>query len=314
MSSSPSSSGPNPDPDPNPFPSSEPEPVNERERERVARTRSRSRTRGRTRKREPNPPPNTLARAHRPIARALALGLLLLAPAAQGAEGGRRWALVVGENAGAGEDEPLRYAERDAQRLLEVLQEVGSVAPATTLSLYGANATRVRQALAELSTRLAREGTRADQLILYISSHADEGALHLAGTRLPVSELTDFLARAPVGVALLVLDSCRSGAVTRLKGLKPLGGSEVRVDAASVEGRVILSSSGPDELAQESEELQGSFFTHHLVAALRGAADRSGDGRVTLEEAYGYAYARTVESTFATRGGMQRPSYRVGGG
>ncbi len=239
------------------------------------------------------------------------LVVLLGAAPARAGEVGRRWALVVGENAGEGADEKLRYAERDARRVLQVFQELGSVTPKSTVALYGANAQAVRAALAQLGERLRQEAGAGDQLILYFSSHADEGALHLAGSRLPVAELTDFLARAPVGVALLVLDSCRSGAVTRLKGLTPLGGAQVQVDAASIEGRVVLSSSGPDEYAQESEELQGSYFTHHLVAALRGAADRSGDGRVTLEEAYGYAYARTVESTFATRGGIQRPSYRV---
>ncbi|HEY3381328.1 MAG TPA: hypothetical protein VGK32_06130 [Vicinamibacterales bacterium] len=39
-----------------------------------------------------------------------------------------------------------------------------------------------------------------------------------------------------------------------------------------------------DEAAQESERLGGSFFTHYLISGMRGAADLSGDGRVTLNE------------------------------
>src|SRR5262249_39317613 len=117
--------------------------------------------------------------------------------------------------------------------------------------------------------------------------------------------------QAPVGVALLVVDSCRSGAVTRLKGLRPVAGTSVQVEAPEVSGRVVIGSSGADEYAQESEALQGSHFTHHLTAALRGAGDASGDGKVTLQEAYDYAYARTVESTFATAAGPQHPTFRV---
>src|SRR5262249_16603877 len=61
---------------------------------------------------------------------------------------------------------------------------------------------------------------------------------------------------------------------------------------------------------QESDEIQGSFFTHYLTSGLRGAADVDGDGRVTLSEAYGFAYENTVSRTVATRGGTQHPTFR----
>jgi hypothetical protein len=44
---------------------------------------------------------------------------------------------------------------------------------------------------------------------------------------------------------------------------------------------------------------------------MRGAADTSRDGKITLDEAYGWAWARTIEATFSTRGGVQRPAYSV---
>src|SRR5262249_50237033 len=59
----------------------------------------------------------------------------------------------------------------------------------------------------------------------------------------------------------------------------------------------------------ESSEIRGSFFTHHLVSGLRGAADTSGDGRVTLSEAYDYAFGKTVTSSAATGATPQHPSY-----
>ena len=223
----------------------------------------------------------------------------------------RRFALVVGENRGDPQDEPLRYAQTDARMFLEAMEEVGQVAPSDALLLVGAQAEDVRRALAALGTRLAVEGRPGDQLLLYVSSHADEGELHLRGTRLGLGELTGYLKSAPVAVAILVLDSCRSGAVTRAKGLTPVSGPVVSVEVPQTRGRVILAASGADEYAQESEALHGSYFTHHFLAGLRGAADLSRDGEVRLEEAYAYAYARTVESTFATRAGVQHPSYAL---
>ena len=48
---------------------------------------------------------------------------------------------------------------------------------------------------------------------------------------------------------------------------------------------MLLSSSGADELSQESRALAGSVFTHHLVSGLRGAADENGDERIAQGEA-----------------------------
>ena len=48
---------------------------------------------------------------------------------------------------------------------------------------------------------------------------------------------------------------------------------------------------------EESDLLGGSYFSHHLASGLLGDADRSADGRVTLAEAYAYAYERTVADT-----------------
>jgi hypothetical protein len=167
----------------------------------------------------------------------------------------------------------------------------------------------VRAALTHLRARLA-DGTH-DRLLLYVSSHASDGALHLAGTELPMAELVDFVKGAPVKVGLLVVDACRSGVVTRLKGLTRSSTPPTTIEATQVEGRVFISASGADEYAQESDTLGGSTFTHYLVAGLRGAADTSRDGRVTLDEVYGWAWARTIEATFASRGGVQRPAFSV---
>ena len=58
-----------------------------------------------------------------------------------------------------------------------------------------------------------------------------------------------------------------------------------------------MTSSSENEAAQESERLRGSFFTHALLTGVRGAADASGDGKVTLGEAYQFAFNETLAQT-----------------
>ncbi len=234
----------------------------------------------------------------------LALFAMVLASAAQA----RQLALVVGENRGSGPDEPLRFAQADALKVRDALVDVGGFTTAEVTVLEGASAERLRGALIAITAELRREPT--ERLVVYVSSHAGDGALHLAGSDFPMDELVSFMKQAPVHVGVLIVDACRSGAVTRLKGLTPSGPPTV-LEATGVEGRVFISASGADEYAQESDALGGSTFTHYLLTGLRGAADRSGDGRVTLDEVYGWAWARTIEATFGSRGGVQRPNFSV---
>ena len=72
-----------------------------------------------------------------------------------------------------------------------------------------------------------------------------------------------------------------------------------------------MTSASVDEAAQESERLKASIFTHALVSGLRGAADTSRDGRVTLGEAYEFVFSETLAHTTSTRGGPQRPAYDI---
>jgi hypothetical protein len=111
-------------------------------------------------------------------------------------------------------------------------------------------------------------------------------------------------------VRIAVLDACASGAFTRLKGgtaRKPF-----TIDASSaMRGHAFLTSSAAAESAQESDRIGASYFTHYLVSGFRGAADLSRDGRVTLSEAYQFAFAETLGRTIGTAGGAQHPSYDI---
>ena len=219
-----------------------------------------------------------------------------------------RAALVVGNNAGNATDQPLKYAEADAERISTLLSNLGGFSSSSTVVLKGRTADDVRRRFAELGARL-RQTPGEHMFIFYFSGHADGQALRLGTSALPFGELKQLLLQLPVTVRIGIVDACQSGSLTRLKGGKPgapfdIGG----VDAPR--GLAILASTGAAELAQESDELRGSFFTHHLEAGLRGLADRNRDGRVSLIESFDYASERTLDTTVATRAGPQHPTFR----
>jgi hypothetical protein len=107
-----------------------------------------------------------------------------------------------------------------------------------------------------------------------------------------------------------IVDACEAGELTQVKGASP----SVAVDFVLpsdelVQGTALIASTAVGESAQESAAIGGSFFTHHLEIALRGAGDADGDGRVTLAEAFHYTAARTLAGTASTQAGPQHPTY-----
>ncbi len=243
--------------------------------------------------------------------RLLPLALLLtLAATATGEV--RRVAVLVAHPEGGPGTEALRYVERDAEKVRHVLTELGGVDPADARLLVAPSADQVVEALAAAERRVGAHiaaGHRA-VLLFYYSGHAAAGELQLGDSRLDMAAIRRALSSSAAEVRIGLLDACQSGAITRLKGGTRAPSFVVDAqDARSSVGYVIITSSSEHEASQESDDLRGSFFTHYLVSGLRGAADRSGDAQVSLDEAYAYAYDRTVVHTAGTRGGTQHPTY-----
>lgn len=238
---------------------------------------------------------------------------LLLCATSPAEAGTRRIAVLVGHNVGSGERPPLRYAEADAVKLAGVLSELGDVPASDLIVLQGQDLTTVRAALDAAAKKVDALRVLPDTrvvLLFYFSGHSDGVALELGTERLPYADLRRWLDATRADVRLAIVDSCRSGALLRFKGGRPGPSFELRLtDEVHSTGHALLTSSAEDELALESREVGGSLFTHHLVSGLRGAADASGDGLVTLAEAYQYAYAHTVSATADVLTGAQHPAY-----
>jgi hypothetical protein len=245
-------------------------------------------------------------RLHDGAAAAIVAAILLSAGTAA-ADEVTRFAVIAGNNIGLASAEPLKYAERDAQRMAGILSEIGGVAPGNLSLLEGAGPDALRRAMDDVASRA--QTTKGDTVfVFYYSGHADSGWLRMGGRGISISELRKRLELMPTKVRIAIVDACQSGAITRSKGGKVVSPfmDEKPVD---VEGLVILTSASAAEPAQESDVLRSSFFSHHLMSGLRGPADATGDGTVSAVEAYEYAYRFTVQETEGTSGGAQHPTF-----
>lgn len=222
-----------------------------------------------------------------------------------------RHAIVVGANDGGGALEPLRYAEDDAGRFATVLTELGDFDVERVTVLYAPSRKELQDALSR-HHELA-EAVGEDLFVLYYSGHADARGLRLGDELYAYEELKADFRAVPSDIRIGVLDACRSGTITRLKGAS-LSAPLFAEEPLAAEGEAWMTAASADEVAQESDTLRGGFFTHYLISGLRGAAD-SGDGVVDLNEAYLYTHDRVVAHTGGTEAGAQHPyfQYRLDG-
>jgi hypothetical protein len=237
--------------------------------------------------------------------------LTLARPAAAHVE---RFAVLVGANVGQPDEAQLRYAELDAERMHDVLAEIGGFYPENMLLLRGPDAATLQRSLIAINDRIRSAESRPNTevtLFVYYSGHADAQALHLRSTRLELALLEQLVRSSAAAFRVLVVDACRSGSLTRVKGGQPGPAFAVRVDESlDGEGTVLLTSSSLNEDSQESDALRGSFFTHYLRSGLLGPADIDGDGLITLDEAYRYAHTNTLRASSRTLAGPQHPTFR----
>jgi hypothetical protein len=158
---------------------------------------------------------------------------------------------------------------------------------------------------------------REDLLLLYISGHGTldaQGRLFfcltdtyrtmLWPTALAAASVRDEMDSCRCRTQVLILDCCHSGAFERGAKGSTIGTSVGTMSrfAGSGVGRIVLTSSDATQLAFEGDRVIGestkSLFTHYLVEGLEsGRADTNGDGEITVDELYDYAYSKVVHDT-----------------
>ncbi|MBV6451340.1 MAG: hypothetical protein MHPDNHAH_02073 [Anaerolineales bacterium] len=222
-----------------------------------------------------------------------------------------KFALVIGntEYADPGLAQ-LTAPGKDAEDFARVLKDRGICSFDEVNVLLNEPESSVRGAIDEFFDQKKPD----DLLVLYFSGHGvrDEvGALYLAvknttrsrlrSTAIKSDYIREVMDQSRSRRQVLVLDCCNSGAFQQ--GTKAATGMSVGTASAfeGGYGRIILTASDSTQFAWEGDKVIGetdnSLFTHFLVEGLEGEADLDGDGRITVDELYDYAYEKVKHAT-----------------
>ncbi|GAA3456555.1 caspase, EACC1-associated type [Dactylosporangium matsuzakiense] len=237
---------------------------------------------------------------------------------------GGRFALVVAT--GQYQDaafSTLHAPGQDARDMIEVLgdPEVGQFDVDAAIDLPDH---QIRRRIGEFL-----DGRHPDDLILlYFSCHGaldTRGRLHLIGTDtsrrlLPTTALSsplllDVLDSCRARSQIVILDCCFSGSFANKGGpLEQLVQDQLTKGARKQRGRVVLTACRDGELSFEGTAPPDtpirSVFTAALVEGLRtGEADRTGEGFISVIEAFNYAVAAMDKA-----GSDQSPQHSIFGG
>ena len=228
------------------------------------------------------------------------------------ASGVDRYAIYIGSNKGGKGREQLLYAGSDAQNFKKAMSEIGGVTEDNSYVLIDPSKEAIDETLNKISSKITTSQSHAkrSEFIFYYSGHSDENALLLGDIPYDYSSLKAAITEVPSDIHVVILDSCYSGNFIRTKGgqkRKPF----LIDDSSVVTGHAYLSSSSTNEYSQESDEIESSYFTNAMITGLRGAADASGDNKVTLNELYSYAFNDTLSKTESSKAGPQHPNYNI---
>jgi hypothetical protein len=225
---------------------------------------------------------------------------------------GDLYALVVGVSKYRNPGVPqLKLSAGDAKAFAEFLGTQEKVFRKIHLKLLVDDAATKKNVEKYLGYEVLKAG-RDDTVVLFFSGHGsgdpkkpgeyfflttDADPKYLEATAVKMSGL-EFLKGLDAERVVVIADACHAGAFSRIKtkSLKKSLASLMQEFGES-SGRVILTSSKPNEYSQEKPGLKQSVFTYYLLKGLKGEADSDRDGVVTLKEAYDYTYERTKTET-----------------
>ena len=232
-----------------------------------------------------------------------------------------RWAVIVGISEYQHQSWNLKYADRDAEDLYELLltPNGGKYKQENIRKLTNKQATS-RNILIELHDFL-KKPAREDLVLLYFACHGspdpdrpnnlylithDTEPSRIAGTALPMREIRLAIKETLLAKkVILLVDSCHSGGISEGVGFRSASHDSAQMKryleelSRSSEGLALLTSAETSQVAREGEEWGGGHgvFTHYLLEGIRGAADDDNDGIVTVGELFEYVRDNVKRAT-----------------
>jgi formylglycine-generating enzyme required for sulfatase activity len=229
----------------------------------------------------------------------------------------RRWALVIGVDKFISAS-PLTYCSRDALAMKQQLIVAGFPEDNIILLYDGTDRreaipfqSNIERALENLFVgELQLDGTRSeplvrrgDTIVIVFSGHGMhvDGRSYLCpadghwarrGSLIGLEQVFQMLANSPAAAKLMIMDACRND--PRPPAARPAASGELaRSLKDPPKGIWVLSSCAPGQRSWENHQLGHAVFFYYVLEGLRGAADGSGNRRVSVSELYEYTLERT---------------------
>ncbi|MBD2025821.1 caspase family protein, partial [Leptolyngbya sp. FACHB-711] len=232
-----------------------------------------------------------------------------------------RWAVIIGISKYQDASLNLRYADRDAESLYELLltENGGKFKPENICKLVNAEATyaKIREALYDFLDKPKRE----DLVLIYLACHGasnpnrpdqlyflthDVNLSKIAATALPMDEIDRAVKQTIRADKIIILaDTCHSAGVGGAIGNRNVNQSSERMNryleqlSNAQDGIALLTSAEATQVARESEQWGDGHgvFTYYLLEGMRGAADTNRDGIISIGELFEYVRKEVIAAT-----------------
>ena len=202
----------------------------------------------------------------------------------------------------------LSFAQKDARDVISALinTQSGLYADVKSQEITDKEATRehVLAALQAMRENIAKRSGRGDLAVFHFSGH---GALirdryfllphgvdartadRISNTALSIDQLkAEFAEIGKHGRLLVLLDACRSGAMSSDGSALGVDGSQLKAALSGLANVTVLTSSNSAKPSFESKEWENGAFTKVFLGALGREADTNNDGLISVSELMAY--------------------------
>ncbi|MFN5991099.1 MAG: caspase, EACC1-associated type [Dolichospermum sp.] len=220
-----------------------------------------------------------------------------------------KFALLIGVSEYQSGFSPLPTTVKDVEAIQEVLvnPEIGEFAAENVTVLKNPQKPDMEEAIHDLYDNRQRD----DLLLLYFSGHGlinDDGNFYFStsSTKKKNASFLPYLAVAASYVhecmkkskskrKVVILDSCFSGAFSQ--GMTAKDGGFINIGQhLGGQGTAILTASTSTQYAYEEEGSEFGIYTRYLVDGIKtGAADKDGDGSISIDELHEYVSSKVQE-------------------
>ncbi|MCE9607985.1 MAG: SUMF1/EgtB/PvdO family nonheme iron enzyme [Planctomycetia bacterium] len=242
-----------------------------------------------------------------------------------------RWALLIGVDDYANAND-LNYCGADQRSLRDRLRASGFPEKQIFLMHDKAEENRYRPSQRNIEKQLDVVLSLAgenDLLIVAFSGHGvsldgksylcpNDATLQDPATLVALDSLYERLRDCSAKLKLVLVDACRND--PRVGGARSMTPTEETKalarnlkDLRLPEGVVLLNSCAPGEISREDEKFGHGVFMNFILEGLGGAADKDGDGALSLYELQSYASIKTRVYVADRFNDSQRPFYKIEG-